>query len=470
MIAIIILAVLGLFCMISGLFNPNNKVIFSIVSIVTLACFGIITAQLTGCDPMGFHQGLSFEHDMLLFDKYALAFTGLLLLSALLVFGLAENSLKDIESYVTERYALMIFALTGGITMVAYDNMATLFIGLEVLSVSLYILAGSNKESLASNEACLKYFLMGAFSTGILLMGITLIYGATGSFYLDEIGSYLQQEGAAGEPLVITGILLLLVSMAFKVSVAPFHFWTADVYQGSPTFVTTFMASVVKIAGFGAFFRLFYMCFLPVNEIWLNAIWVLAAITMFIGGITAVSQHNVKRLLAFSSVTHAGYMLMAVLLAQHNAGNTMLFYSAAYAIATVASFGVLMLVQKSTGKDDLSAFHGLSKSNPFLAFVMTLALCSLAGFPLTGGFFAKFYIIKSGFQAEYNWLVIILIINAIIGIYYYFKIIIAMYFKDQEADHVLSINTGAMYKTVLILTSLLTLQMGIFPEWVYGLF
>ena len=265
------------------------------------------------------------------------------------------------------------------------------------------------------------------------------------------------------------GLFLIMAGLAFKVSAAPFHFWTPDVYQGSPTLVTTFMSTAVKVAGFAAFFRLFYYCFLPAGDIWIPVLAVMAAVTITIGGVSAVFQTSLKRILAYSSISHAGYMLIVLIVAGDATGNAMLFYGLAYSIASIVAFSVIMAVQSVSGSDEVDSFNGLAKSNPLLAFFMALSMISLAGIPLTGGFFAKFYILSSGIEAGFFWVVLIAIINAIIGIYYYFKVIIAMYFKDDLAN-LSEVKVSTMYKVVLLGCSVITIGLGVFPDLVYNLF
>ncbi|MDX2189786.1 MAG: NADH-quinone oxidoreductase subunit N [Bacteroidota bacterium] len=460
--SLIILSVLGLFTMMSGLFKVPVKLVHSIV------VFGLLSA--IGFFAIEWNTDLVYFNDMIYFDNYALGFSILLITITLIIFLLSEYFFADNVHYATEFYSLVIFSLIGMICIVSFDHLSILFIGIEIMSIPLYILAGSNKKDLSSNEAALKYFLMGAFATGLLLMGITLIYGEMGSFHIDKIAETITSYNEiVTSPLLGIGILLMLAGLCFKVSVFPFHFWTPDVYQGAPTWVTTFMSTAVKVAGFAGMFRLFYYCLLPAGDIWVQIAAVLAASTITIGTLTAVFQTSFKRMLAYSSIAHAGYLMLVLAVSYQNSGSTVLFYGLTYSLASIISFSVLQTVQHATGSDQIDAFNGLAKSNPILAFVMTIAILSLAGIPLTGGFFAKFYILSAGIEGGFAWVVIIAIVNAIIGMYYYFKVIIAMYFKEstfkQEA-----LSYSIIYKTVLIVSCLLTIELGLFPDWVYLLF
>jgi NADH-quinone oxidoreductase subunit N len=263
------------------------------------------------------------------------------------------------------------------------------------------------------------------------------------------------------------GVLLMLVGMAFKVSAAPFHFWAPDVYQGAPTPVTAFMATIVKTAAFAAFLRLFSTCFVSVGGVWIHVLWIMAAITLLIGNITAVVQSSTKRMLAYSSIAHAGYMLLAVIAMNKFSTGSVLFYTLAYSIGSIASFGVLSIVASAKGDDTLNSFNGLAKTNPLLAIAMTVALLSLAGIPPTAGFFAKYYIFTAAFQSGYGWLVLIAILASLIGVYYYFKIIIAMFFKEANSN---AIEVSANHKLLFIITVLLTIGFGICPEFIIRMF
>jgi len=338
--------------------------------------------------------------------------------------------------------------------------MIMLFLAIEILSIPMYILAGSNKNILESNEASFKYFLMGAFATGFLLFGITLLYGNSGSFDLST-----RVIGGTSSYLLNGGILLMLIAIGFKSSVAPFHFWAPDVYSGSPTVVTAFMSTVVKTAAFAGFFRLFYLGFGAAAESWSTTVWILCAITILIGNITAVYQTNFKRLLAYSSVAHAGYMLLAILAIPGAAvvGERSLFYYAlAYGSSSLVAFAILYLVSRATKSESIDSFTGLYKRNPLLAFITTIAMLSLAGIPPMAGFFAKYYIFTAALQQGYTWLVLIAVLGSLIGVYYYFRIIISVFQTEQEG---VEIPISSSTKIFLLLTGLAVLLIGVFPDF-----
>ncbi|MDX2194921.1 MAG: NADH-quinone oxidoreductase subunit N [Cytophagales bacterium] len=462
MISLIILSLVGLFIMLSGLINVSN-IIATIVCIAALTC----SAALFILD---WNTMLIYYNDMLFFDNYALSFSILLCIITIFVFLASKFYFHDVLQYANEHLALFIFSLTGMIMIVAFDHLSMLFIGIEVMSIPLYILAGSRKKSLSSNEASLKYFLMGAFATGLLLMGITLVYGETGSFHVQKIAESVSNlDTATQSPLLILGIAFLLAGMGFKISAVPFHFWTPDVYQGAPTLVTMFMSTAVKIAGFASFYRLLTYCFMQAGEVWAPIISVIALLTISVGSITAMYQTSAKRMLAYSSISHAGYMLLLFLSTDTTSANLLLYYAFAYAFSSIVAFSVIEAVQKTVGNDEFEAFNGLAKLNPLTALFMTVAMISMAGIPITGGFFAKFYALSTGIDSGYMWIVIPAIINAIIGVYYYFKIIIAMYFKEKNV-HTNDLEINTFQNIVLIKCTIITLLLGLFPDFVFYLF
>ena len=360
-----------------------------------------------------------------------------------------------------EYFALLFFILCGIILVSSFKTLLILFLGIEIISIPLYILTGSDKKSLKSNEAALKYFLLGAFSTGILLMGITLIYGDKGSFFTSQINLTTGPPSA----LMIAGMSFMFFAMAFKVSAAPFHFWTPDVYDGAPTVFTSFMATIVKAAVFIAFIRLFDEAFGVLQAQWQLWLAVITAATLFIGNITAVFQQSVKRMLAYSSIAQAGFMLLAIYAMNAEAKEGLLYYSAAYGLATIGIFAVLIRMNDYS----LDGFNGLAKKHPLLAFTTTIFLLSLAGIPLTAGFLAKFYMLKAAVATnKHLWLVIFAVLMAAVGVYYYFKVIQAMYFKDGDPGE---IRVTPFFTWSLFTLAIIIIVLGIFPNlllyWYY---
>ncbi|WP_316746996.1 NADH-quinone oxidoreductase subunit N [Pedobacter gandavensis] len=453
---IITIIVTALVVLYAGLFKAKKALLpLTLIGLLTSLTF-VVTSWNTN----------QTHYGMMQMDNFALAFAGLAITGTILIFLLTQNYFAANSENVAEYFTLMLFALTGIIIMVSYKNMSMLFIGVEIMSVALYILAGIRKNNFASNEASLKYFLMGAFSTGFLLFGITLIYGATASFDLDTINKYLIDNPQAISPLFYTGVVLLLIGLCFKIGAAPFHFWTPDVYEGSPTWVTTFMSTVVKTAGFAAILRLFADTFAPLHDFWLPPLMVIVCLTLFIGNVTALFQKNFKRMLAYSSISHAGYLLFSLVSLTASSMNNVFVYAAAYTFASISAFAVLILVKQKTGNDNFESFNGLGKRNPFAAFALTVAMLSLAGIPLTAGFIGKYLMFLNVMHDYHFYLVAFAILNALVGFYYYFKVIVAMYFKEGTE---IVLETPVQYKVVLVLSLIVTVFLGIYPAIILNL-
>jgi len=453
---IITITVTALVVLYAGLFKARK-------ALLPLTLLGLITSLV--------FVGTSWDqntvsYNMMQMDNYALAFSGLIIIGTIFIFLLTQNYFAEHSENIAEYFTLILFALAGMIIMVSYQNMAMLFIGIEIMSVSLYILAGIRKSNFASNEASLKYFLMGAFSTGFLLFGITLVYGATGSFDLAHINQYLIGNYKVVSPLFYPGLILIMIGLCFKIGAAPFHFWTPDVYEGAPSLITAFMSTVVKTAGFAAFLRLFAGTFAPLHEFWLPPLMVIVCLTLLIGNVTALFQKNFKRMLAYSSISHAGYLLFSLITLSSRSASNVLVYAAAYTFASIIAFAALILVKQKTGKDDFESFNGLGKRNPFLAFVLTVAMLSLAGIPLTAGFIGK-YVMFLNVMGQYQiYLVAFAILNALVGFFYYFRVIAAMYFKEGTE---LTLTMPVQYKIVLVFSLLITVFLGIYPSVILNL-
>ena len=453
---IITIAVTALVVLYAGLFNAKKALLpITIIGLLTSLAF-VVTSWDTNISYYGMMQ----------MDNFALAFSGITIIGTLFIFLLTQNYFAAHSENIAEYFTLILFSLSGIIIMISYQNMSMLFIGLEIMSVSLYILAGIRKGDFASNEASLKYFLMGAFSTGFLLFGITLVYGATGTFDLLRINEYLIGHYSDISPLFYPGVILILIGLSFKIGAAPFHFWTPDVYEGAPTLITSFMSTVVKTAGFAAFLRLFAGTFAPLHDFWLPPLIIIVCLTLFIGNVTALFQKNFKRMLAYSSISHAGYLLFSLVTLSANSSNNVLVYAAAYTFASIIAFAVLILVKQKTGSDHFDSFNGLAKSNPMTALALTIAMLSLAGIPLTAGFIGK-YLMFLNVMGDYQiYLVAFAILNALVGFYYYFKVIVAMYFKE---GHEISLETPVQYRLVLILSVIITVFLGVYPTVILNL-
>ena len=456
---LILLSVLPILLLYLGLFKANNALL-PVTVVGLLAALGLAIAAWTSHDSV-----LPIYHGMMRFDNFSVAFSAVTIISTILILLLSKEYFERISSHVAEYYAIILFSLAGIIVMVSYYNLTMLFVGIEIMSVSLYILAGIKKNDFASNEAALKYFLMGAFSTGFLLFGIALVYGASGSFNLQSIHDWVIAHPKI-DPLFYTGIMLIIVGLCFKVGAAPFHFWTPDVYEGSPTIITAYMSTVAKTAAFAAFLRLFSISFAPLSDFWVPALLVITIVTLFIGNITALYQQSFKRMLAFSSISHAGYLLFAIVAIGANSANSIFIYATAYSIASIIAFGALILVQQQSGSDNFDAFNGLARKNPFLAVVLTVSMLSLAGIPLTAGFIGKFFVFSGALSQYHTTMVILAVVNAIISVFYYFRVIIAMYFRTTEREQV---PVPGYFNFVLGLSALITILIGVCPGFIANL-
>lgn len=454
--ALILSAVLGVVMMFSGILLKQKSAVrnVAIAGILLLLIVNILELRGTvffNIDSRG----------MIVFDRFALLFNTIAYFSTLLYLLLSAKDMEKVGVNYAEYLALIFFILCGIALTSSFRSLLILFLGIEIISIPLYILTGSDKRNLKSNEASLKYFLLGAFSTGLMLMGIALIYGAQGSFDTFKISVFLDKPS----PLLVAGMLLLLFSMAFKASAAPFHFWTPDVYDGAPTVFTSFMATIVKAAVFIAFIRLFDEAFGTLQQQWQLIAAIITVATLFIGNITAVFQQSVKRMLAYSSIAQAGFMMLAVYAMNADAKEGLLLYVTAYSLATIGIFAVLIKMKDYT----FDGFNGFAKHEPLLAAVVTICLLSLAGIPLTGGFISKFYMLKAAMGAGNSlWLVIFAVLMATVSVYYYFRVIQAMYFKDGEAP---TIEVTPAFKWTLTVVAALVLLLGIFPNlllnWLY---
>ena len=459
---IILTAIWGVLMMLGGAFIKNKR------APRYLAIFGLSVILIFNC--MELNNGAPFfsidVKDMLHFNSFNLTFINVALGCTLLYFLLSGRDIEKVGEHVSEYFALLFFVLCGVAIISTFNSLLMLFIGIEIVSIPLYILTGSDKRNLKSNEAALKYFLMGAFSTGIMLLGIAFLYGGseTGSFYIDNIIS-----GSDPMPAMIAaGLVLLLVSMSFKVSAAPFHFWTPDVYDGAPTVFTSFMATIVKAAAFFAFVRLFETSFGDIHKQWQTLIVILIAATLLIGNLTAVFQQSVKRMLAYSSIAQAGFMLFSLFALNNLAKEGLVLYAAAYSLASIGIFAILIKMKDYT----VDGFNGLGKQQPLLAITATVFLLSLTGIPLTAGFQSKFYMLMAAVKnGTHVWLVIFAVLCAAISAYYYFRIIQAMFFKEATDDVPLADDITPAFKILLVITCILIIALGLFPtlltDWLY---
>jgi NADH-quinone oxidoreductase subunit N len=461
--AIIISAIWGIIMMFSGVFIKSKTTPKYLAIAGAILLFMVNALELNMFNASKILQINIDTKQMLNVNSFSLAFLAIVFLCTIIYFLLNARDIEKVGEHVGEYFSLIFFVLCGVSILASFNTLLMLFLGIEIMSIPLYILTGSDKRNLKSNEASLKYFLMGAFSTGILLMGIAFIYGgnANGSFYIGNI-----QLGNGFMPAMIAvGLVFLVIALSFKVSAAPFHFWTPDVYDGAPTVFTSFMSTIVKVAGFFAFVRLFENAFGIVQGQWQNLIVFITIATLLIGNVTAVFQQSVKRMLAYSSIAQAGFMMFAVFALNDKAKEGLIIYSAAYCLATIGIFAVLIKMKDYT----IEGFNGLGKTNPLLAFCATIFLLSLTGIPLTAGFQSKFFMLMAAAENGHKfWLIIVAVLFAAISAYYYFRVIQAMYFKDATENVVEENEITTTFKVVLVITAILIFAIGIYPEFVVG--
>lgn len=440
--------------MFSGIYLKSN----SAIRMVAVSGLILLLALNIG-ELYGFRLFSVDVRNMLLFSNFALVFNTIAFGCTLFYFLLSARDIENVGINMAEYFALIFFVLCGISIASSINTLLMLFLGIEIISIPLYILTGSDKRNLKSNEASLKYFLMGSFSTGVMLMGIALIYGARGTFSLEGMANPLNP---GFYPLLISGLLLLIISMSFKVSAVPFHFWTPDVYDGAPTVFTSFMATIVKIGAFVAFLRLFDGAYGQMPSQFHLIVAIITASTLFIGNLTAVFQQSVKRMLAYSSIAQAGFMFFALFGFNDLSREGLLLYSAAYSLATIGIFAILIKMQDYT----FEGFNGLGKYQPLLAATNTIFLLSLAGIPLTAGFTAKFYMLASAVKnGTHLWLVIFAVLCAAVSVYYYFRVIQAMYFKEGPEQ---SFAITPFFKWSLVLIAVVIVFLGVYPQSLFA--
>lgn len=415
---------------------------------------GLVAAFIAAA--MDWHTAKAYFNNMVLFDQGALSFTLLLIFITACWFWINRDYFED-QLHQTDRSALILFSLSGGVMMSAYHNMAMLFLGIEVLSISLYVLAGSRKESLLSNESAFKYFIMGSFATGFLLMGIALVYGATGTFDISVLAMKLG-EGHVPE-FVYLGILLILVGMLFKISAVPFHFWAPDVYDGAPVPITAYMATVVKTAAVAAFWRMFAIGLGASKSTWIHPIEVVTVLTLVIPSVIAVYQTSLKRMMAWSSVGQIGYLLLAFI-SQPSGTALPVYYLLAYGMASLIAFAVVVELEKADGPG--AGVNGLFKRHTGFGVLLTLSLLSLAGIPPLAGFMAKYLVLVSAVQADHIGLTLVAVLSSLIGVFYYLRVIVLVFSNNTQQKDRLIVSPNRV--VLLAILAALILMTGLLPD------
>jgi len=407
------------------------------------------------------HSSASFG--VVLADNFGLFVTWILIIVGLLALALSGPTIERERLPGGEYYALMLFALAGMMLMATATDLLVIFLALEVLSLAVYVLTGIRRDSPASSEAALKYFLLGAFSSAFFLYGIALTYGLAGSTRLDRIGSLMAAQGMAPTPMQLFALGLLLVGFAFKVSAVPFHMWTPDAYEGAPPAVTGFMSTGVKAAAFAAFVRVFLAAFEPLQRDWWPILWVIAAATMIFGTVAGVVQSSVKRMLAYSSIAHGGYLLVALLASNDVGKGAVLFYLLAYAVTNLGAFGVIAVLEnRDRANDRVNDYAGLWDEHPVLAGLMALFLLSLGGFPPMAGFIAKWYVFSAAVKAGYSGLAIIGVLTSVVSVFFYLRIVVMMYMTPSESPARFP-PVPKMAGAALVASAILVFYLGILP-------
>ncbi len=449
MITLIAITGLGVLCLLFEILNWRKIIIpFTIVGLIGV--LGLIYSD--------FNTVQSYYNNMIVVDKFGMAFSALFTVLAIFIIALSHDFYAQHQGKLSDFIAIKIFLLAGSVAMVTFGNLAMFFLGIEILSIALYILAASDRLNLKSNEAGMKYFLMGSFASGFILFGIALVYGATGSFDVSEIYALSQSELIP--QWFYIGMVLIIIGMLFKIAAVPFHFWAPDVYEGSPLLTTATMSTLAKVVAMAALYKLVTGLNANSSPTFEMAIAVISVLSMTVGNFMALRQDNVKRMLAFSGISHAGFMLMALLTLSAGSG-ILLYYTAAYALAGIAAFAVVIYVCKNKGNESIANFNGFAKSNPLLAAVLTGALLSMGGIPVFSGFFGKFMLFTEAINSGYLAVVLFAVVNSIISIGYYFKIILAMYTKEGD---VLTAKVPFAYYAVAVVSILLNLIIGLFPS------
>jgi len=436
----------------------KKKVIIGYLALVGIAATLVLVLQSLAVDGYSFSQ-------MIVNDNFGFFFQVLFLVAAFITVLLSMHYFRDNTRILGEYYSLLLFAVLGMIFMVKATDLVMVFIGIETLSLSVYILSGCLREDRRSGEAALKYILLGAFSTAFLLFGIALIFGVTGTTNLNAVAAAIAGKNILLDPMLLLAMVMLLVGIGFKISLVPFHMWTPDVYEGAPTPVTAFMSVGVKAAALAVFLRVFLLALPALNPTWRHLLVGISVLTMTVGNIIAISQDNIKRMLAYSSIAHAGYLLIGMIAGGETGISSMLYYLVVYTFMNLGAFAVVIAFGNK-GEDNLAIgdYAGLGSRFPALAFVMTLFMLSLAGIPPLSGFMGKFYIFSAAVKEGYIGLAVIGVINSLISVYYYLRVTVMLYMKKPEREIIVAPVQPGLLLT-LVITAFLTLQIGLFPSF-----
>jgi len=460
----VIIAATGLVVLLAQAFTPRGKRAPS----APLSVAGVLAALIAVAIMAGGRGRGVVLAGTVAADDFALFFQALILGIALLAVLFSPSYLRATGIDRGEYYALLLFSVVGMLGLVSCLELVSIFVALEIMSVAVYALAGLHRDRAESREASMKYFITGAFSSAFFLYGVALLYGISGSTWLMRIAPALHPSSESAA-LGVLGVALLLVGFGFKVASAPFHMWVPDVYEGAPTTVTALMSAGVKAAAFGAFLRVFLVPLAAVSAQWRPAVAVLAVVSMVLGNLGALAQSNLKRMLAYSSIAHAGYLLTAVVAAPGVAAEAVLFYLVAYAAVNLGGFGALAALANSEGREPLSLddLAGLAERRPVLAAALTVFLISLTGVPVSAGFVGKFYLFNAAVSAGYAGLAVVGVLMSVVSAYYYLRVVVVMYMREPIAADTWAPVTGAA-RLALALSAAVVLGLGVYPGPVLG--
>jgi NADH-quinone oxidoreductase subunit N len=436
--------------------KPSNRIAIYILSQITLLIAGFVTVTT--------HVGsVSYSFSGLFVDDALADVLKLMIyLSTSIMLVYTRSYLAARGMFKGEFYALVLFAVAGMMVMVSGQNFLTLYMGLELLSLSLYALVALDRDNAKATEAAMKYFVLGALASGMLLYGMSMLYGATGSLNLSEVASALS-DGVQDKPVLILGLVFVVAGLAFKLGAVPFQMWVPDVYEGSPTAVTLFIGSVTKLAAFAFVMRLLVQGLYVLAHDWQGMLVIMAVLSIVIGNVTAIAQTNIKRMLAYSTISHVGFLFFGILSASLNGFISSMFYISAYVLMTLAGFGIiLLLTRKGFEAEEISDLKGLNQRSPWFAFIMLITMFSMAGVPPTLGFYAKLSVLQAAVQAGYLWLVVFAVLMAVVGAFYYLRVVKMMYF-DEPLDHSPILSNPEM-KLVLSVNGLALLVLGLMPQ------
>jgi len=451
----IFLTAVGLTVLLLDFFLPKkDKAVLGVISIGGLLILLPLVLFTSGSKP-------SFG-GMVISDHFSAFFKIIIILAGILVILMSMDYLKKMRIYSGEYYYIILFATLGMMVMVSSNDLLNLYVGLELMALSFYILVALRVHESRSVEGALKYFVLGTLSSGILLYGISFAYGFSGSTNLTEIAQ-MTTRASVQDPFLLLAMALIVVGFSFKVALFPFHIWAPDAYEGAPTPITALLSVGSKTAAFAVFLRVFIVAFPAYQPQWSKLLWILSATTMIFGSVVAISQKNIIRMLAYSSIAHAGFIIIGLLVYNQTGVSGILFYLLVYFFMNMGAFAIVTVLAKSNGSgEQISDYRGLASRHPLLAFSMTLFLLSLAGVPPTGGFVAKFIILASAIDAHYYWLAVIGVVAAAIALFFYAKIIFYMYMKESPGDIEIQ-KTGLAYRLVFFITATATLILGLYP-------